>query len=123
MKPWDGYVTAGVTQFFDVLPESIPTSTGADISVRLGQNGSISGYILPQQDIMNFGVLAQLNLAGGPNAPTLNFSWNRAEFDFGTDAFGNELNSTEDRFLFFFRVGAPRNLFAPVQAVPQQQGQ
>lgn len=113
LKGQVGPMTAGVTQFFDILPDSTPTSTGADVNFELGRYGSIGGYILPQNSIMNYGIQAQLRLRRSPNTPTISFVWNRAMFDFGVDNGGNQVNSTEDKFVVFLRFGRPDDPFRP----------
>ncbi len=106
-----GIVSAGITQFLDVLPSSVPSGTGFNLSIDLAEHGSLSGYFVPQRGVTNYGVLALLKLNPNPNAPTLSISWNRAIFDFGFDAFNNALNATEDKFQILFRFGAPANPF------------
>jgi hypothetical protein len=108
-----GIVSAGITQFLDVLPSSVPNGTGFNLSIDLAKHGSLSGYFVPQRGVTNYGVLALLKLNPNPNAPTLSISWNRAIFDFGFDAFNNALNATEDKFQILFRFGAPANPFVP----------
>jgi hypothetical protein len=118
-----GIVSAGVTQFLDILPSSVPTGTGFNLSIDLVEHGSLSGYFVPQRGVTNYGVLALLKLNPNPNAPTLSLSWNRAIFDFGSDAFNNALNATEDKFQILFRFGAPANPFMPnVQPVASNMG-
>jgi hypothetical protein len=106
-----GPVSAGITQFFDVLPSSIPNGTGFSLSLDLAKHGSLSGYFIPQRGVTNYGVVALLKLNPNPNAPTLSFSWNRAIFEFGSDAFNNALSATEDKFQFLFSFGSPANPF------------
>ncbi|WP_404783260.1 hypothetical protein [Altericista sp. CCNU0014] len=106
-----GPFSAGITQFFDVLPSSVPNGTGINLSVDLAGRGSLSGYFVPQRGVTNYGILASLKLNPTPNAPTLSFSWNRATFDFGSDAFNNALNATEDKFQVLFSFGSPSNPF------------
>lgn len=108
-----GLFSAGITQYFDILPSSVPNGTGFNLSVNLAEYGSLSGYFLPQRGVTNYGVLALLKLNPNPNAPTLSLSWNRAVFDFGADAFSNGLNATEDKFQILFRFGVPANPFIP----------
>jgi hypothetical protein len=106
-----GPVSAGITQFFDLLPSSIPNGTGFNLSVDLAKHGSLSGYFIPQRGVTNYGILASLKLNPNPNAPTLSFSWNRAIFEFGSDAFNNALSATEDKFQVLFSFGSPANPF------------
>jgi hypothetical protein len=106
-----GPVSAGVTQFFDLLPSSVPNGTGINLSIDLAEHGTLSGYFVPQRGVTNYGIVASLKLKPNPNAPTLSFSWNRATFDFGSDAFNNALNATEDKFQILFSFGSPANPF------------
>jgi hypothetical protein len=106
-----GPVSAGITQYFDLLPASVPNGTGFNLSIDLAEHGTLSGYFIPQRGVTNYGILASLKLNPNPNAPTLSFSWNRATFDFGSDAFNNALNATEDKFQILFSFGSPANPF------------
>jgi hypothetical protein len=106
-----GPVSAGVTQFFDLLPSSVPNGPGINLSIDLAEYGTLSGYFLPQRGVTNYGIVASLKLKPNPNAPTLSFSWNRATFDFGSDVFNNALNATEDKFQILFSFGSPANPF------------
>jgi hypothetical protein len=118
-----GIFSAGITQFFDVLPSSVPSGTGFNLSIDLEKHGSLSGYFVPQRGVTNYGILALLKLTQDPNAPTLSVSWNRAIFDFGSDAFDHSLNATEDKFQVLFRFGVPANPFrSTVQPIAADTG-
>ena len=106
-----GPFSAGITQFFDLLPSSVPNGTGINLSIDLAEHGTLSGYFVPQRGVTNYGIVASLKLKSNPNSPTLSFSWNRAIFDFGSDSFNNTLSTTEDKFQILFSFGLPANPF------------
>lgn len=107
-----GLVALGVTRFFDVLPDSVPDSTGFELSVRLGKVGNLTGFFEPQRNLQNYGVVAQFNLGRDPNSPRLVFSWTHTDFNFGNDGRSNALTTVDNRFAVLLKIGAPSNPYA-----------
>jgi hypothetical protein len=113
-----GPASLGVTQFFEVFPSSVPTSTGLDLSIKIGKLGNLTGFFSPQRGLTNYGAIAQFNLGKHPNSPRLGLSWTHTLFNFGVDAGGTPLGTTDDRFMMTFQIGGPRNPYTSGHPVP-----
>ncbi|MEO0852670.1 MAG: hypothetical protein AAFY15_04105, partial [Cyanobacteria bacterium J06648_11] len=120
--PADNFISAGVTyrfrrlslgltQFFgDLLEESTPTALGGNISWTISRQFTLSGYLLPQDNLTSYGAIASFRLSTQPNSLALNLQWNRDDYRFGS------LGTQDDRFTVQLRVGAPSNPFDTVVA-------
>ncbi|MEO1134852.1 MAG: hypothetical protein AAFX40_19395, partial [Cyanobacteria bacterium J06639_1] len=104
-------LSLGLTQFFgDFLEESTPTSLGGNISWTISRQFTLSGYLLPQDNLTSYGAIASFRLSPQPNSLALSFQWNRDDYRFGS------LGTQDDRFTVQLRAGAPPNPFDTVVA-------
>ncbi|MEM6446316.1 MAG: hypothetical protein AAF704_07090 [Cyanobacteria bacterium P01_D01_bin.123] len=105
-------LSLGLTQFFDgVLEESTPSSLGGNISWNWSNRFTLSGYLLPQENLTSFGAILRHRFTDGPNGLSLSLQWNRDVYEFG-----DTLNTRDDRFIVQLRVGSPPNPFDNVVA-------
>ncbi|MGI0483400.1 hypothetical protein ACN4EE_21790 [Geminocystis sp. CENA526] len=94
-------VVLTLTQLLDLLPDSIGNKLQGSISFPLINNVRLNGYLAPQRDINNYGIV----LSYSYNSDTLfSLRWNRSIYDFGFDRFNNKLETTNNYYTFFFKT-------------------
>ncbi|MBE9127753.1 MULTISPECIES: hypothetical protein [unclassified Coleofasciculus] len=115
-----GIVSLGLTNYFgDILPNSYENQLLADLTIRPSDNLRLSAYFAPLDENSSrsrYGASLLWKLRDGYNSPTLSLNWQNQDYDYGTDAFGNNLLVNDNSFTVLFRVGAPANPFAPPSA-------
>ena len=113
-----GIASLGLTNYFgDILPNSYEDRLLANLTLRPINNLTLSGYIAPIDETSSrspYGASVVWQLENKPNSPTLSFNWQKQEYDYGEDVFGNDLLVNDDTFTVLFRVGHPGNPFSPV---------
>mgnify|MGYP006271119445 CR=1 FL=1 len=107
--PIDNNVNVGATlrvnalavnlrRLFDIFPNSTGNQLRASVSIDVSNQLAVSAYFIPQQNIENFGITGEYQFAGKGIFKRLIVQWNRSVFDFGNDAFGNELKEANEQF-------------------------
>ncbi|WP_156119646.1 hypothetical protein [Leptolyngbya sp. KIOST-1] len=103
-----GSVSLGAAQTFgNLLPNSQPTRTVLDTSIRIGDNVALTGFWAPFSNNTSepvLGVLADVTFRLGRINPNLQFSWANQQFNYGTDPSGNPLTTTSNTFNLSFRM-------------------
>ncbi len=104
-----GNFSIGLVNYFgDVLPNSIPNTLLADFSIKLTNSFQLSAYYTPINESSSrsrYGAKAQWKLGNDNNSPTLSFSWNNNEYNFGSDPAGNKLDINDNAFAVLFKFG------------------
>lgn len=100
------FFSLGLTQYFgDILPESVETALGGDIAFRLGNQGQVSGYLSPGNDVLSYGITAEYRFGKRLESPALAIGWRRDIYDYGVDSFDHELQTENNTFTILFRLG------------------
>lgn len=111
-----GIASVGLTYYIgDVLPSSYENRLVVDFSIRPINTLSLSAYIAPidenySRSLYGASIIWQLN--NQPNSPTLSFSWQNQQYDYGIDVFGKNLLVNDNVFTILFRIGSPPNPFS-----------
>ncbi|MBW4574736.1 MAG: hypothetical protein KME08_05570 [Aphanothece sp. CMT-3BRIN-NPC111] len=106
----------------DILPNSIDNTLLLNLGITPIKNLRLSAYFAPineNESRTRYGASAQLRLGNAYNSPTLSLNYTNYEYDYGSDPFGRELQTTEDVFRILFRFGEPAQPFSaqPTQRV------
>lgn len=99
-----GRFSTGVSQLFDLLPNSVGNKLRADVFLNLPGRIQLSAFVLPQRSIDNYGIQGQVRFSDRPGSPVFVFGWTRSLFDFGQDVLGNDLETSNDTFSLSFRI-------------------
>ena len=115
-----GIISLGLTNYFgDILPNSYENQLLADFTIRPSSNLRLSAYFAPINENSSrsrYGASLLWKLGENYNSPALSLNWQNQEYDYGNDAFGNNLLVTDNVFTVLFRVGAPAGPLAPQSA-------
>lgn len=110
-----GIVSLGLTNYVgDILPNSYDDRLLAEFSIRPLKTLSLSAYVAPVDETSTrspYGASMIWQLRNKYNSPTLSFSWQRQEYDYGDDVFANQLLVKDNIFTVLFRVSHPPNPF------------
>jgi hypothetical protein len=110
-----GIMSWGLTKYFgDVFPNSYADQLLTDVTIRPLDNLRLSAYFAPIDENSSrsrYGASLLWKLGESYNSPTLSLNWQNQDYDYGSDAFGNNLVVNDDIFTLLFRVGSPTNPF------------
>ena len=103
-----GSVSLGATQTLgNLLPNSQPTRTVLDTSIRIGDSIALTGFWAPFSVTTSepvLGALADITFRLGRITPNLQFSWTNQQFNYGKDHSGSQLTTTSNTFGLSFRM-------------------
>lgn len=113
-NPVDNFVSVGanlnfnnlslqVSQLLDLLPDSAGNKIQASLTAALGKNASVTAYFSPQRSIDSYGISSRYSWGDTANSSSIIFNWGRNIYDFGNDAFGESLQTTNDTFSVIFQ--------------------
>ncbi|MGG6282801.1 hypothetical protein ACQ4M3_14575 [Leptolyngbya sp. AN03gr2] len=94
--------------FGDVLPNSIEGSSMIDMTLQLGSQVFLTGFVtlMDQKTSSNrYGAGLQWRVNNQANSPTLVFAWRNTLYDYGLDSFNREVRVNNDTFSVSFKMG------------------
>ncbi|MGB5975681.1 MAG: hypothetical protein WBG38_20305 [Nodosilinea sp.] len=103
-----GDVSIGASQLIGaVLPNSQPSRTVFDTTLRLGNDFSISGFwslFNQATSSPRYGLLANIGLHLGELNPNLVFSWQNTRYEYGEDLLRNVLSTNSNTLEVLFKL-------------------
>ena len=93
------------SQLLDLLPDSTGNKIQASLTTALGNNTSLTAYFSPQRNLDNYGISSQYVWSNSYITSSIIFNWSRSIYNFGSDNFGNGLETTNDTFSLIFKAG------------------
>ncbi|MBD2148143.1 hypothetical protein [Sphaerospermopsis sp. FACHB-1194] len=114
-NPVDNFVSVGanlnfnifslqISQLLDLLPDSTGNKIQASLTASLGKNASFTAYFSPQRSIDSYGISSRYSWGDSANRSSISFNWGRNIYDFGDDAFGENLQTKNDTFSVIFQA-------------------
>ncbi|MDJ0798756.1 MAG: hypothetical protein QNJ51_18375 [Calothrix sp. MO_167.B12] len=101
-----GSVSLGLFNYFgDILPNSVDSYLLANVGIRFSNNFQVSAYYKPideSRSTSRYGASASLRLGKIKNH-IFSISWANNEYQFGTDAEGNQLDISNNAFTILFK--------------------
>ncbi|MBD1846787.1 hypothetical protein H6F89_25945 [Cyanobacteria bacterium FACHB-63] len=102
-------ISVGFTQVFgDLLPNSIEESSVVDVSLQLGAQLFVTGFVtLANQNTVSnrYGLGLQWRLNTQPDSPIFGFAWRNTLYDYGFDSFDRAVRLNNNTFSLSFRMG------------------
>jgi hypothetical protein len=101
-------VSVGFTRVFgQILPNSVASSSMLDTSLQLGPQLFLTGFITLMDEKASssrYGVGAQWKFNPRADSPVVSIAWRNTRYDYGMDAFRNEIRVSDNTFSVGFRM-------------------